>query len=184
MGAKTNLSGLGYVQLGYGQVEPNHMAYQKNGQMWAQLPADADIELLQQGQFAKYDYANKAVNFTGKGEWMMVYNEEKLYDFAREGHKDFALKKEDYQGIYHNIAEVLPTGQKMYPRLVKTEVGDIYTTNCVKAEADSLDVGDTLTPGADGFLAKTTALTGMLWQVAKLTTMPDRQPAVKLIRIQ
>lgn len=184
MSAKTNLSGLNYVELGYGQVELNHMAFQWNNQTWAQLPAAAAITLLQQGQFAKYDYANNEVNFTGKGEWLMVYNEEKLYEYNREGHKDFALIKDNYDARLHNIFEPLPVGKKMYPRLVKTELGDIYTTNCVKADPNSLEVGNTLTPGNDGFLVKTTAPVGMLWQVVKITTMADRQPAVKLMRIQ
>ena len=68
-----------YVEYGYGQVEPNHLSAQRTGQIYAQLPAAADIEILEQGQFAKYDYANGEVNFTGAGEWMLVFNEIKLY---------------------------------------------------------------------------------------------------------
>ena len=78
---------------GYGQVEPNHLSGIVTGQIYAQLPADTTrtvgangtvtwtgIKQLEQGQFAKYDYAAGKVNFTGDGEFMLVYNEEKLYD--------------------------------------------------------------------------------------------------------
>ena len=67
----------GYVEFGYGQVEPNHLSAQKTGQIYAQLPANKDINVLEQGQFVKYDYAANGngigeVNFTGEGEWMLV----------------------------------------------------------------------------------------------------------------
>ena len=84
-----------YVEVGYAQVEPNHLSAQRIGQIYAQLPADAAIEVLEQGQFVKYDYANGLVNFTGEGEWMLVYNETKLY---REHQWDceFAMLKDNY----------------------------------------------------------------------------------------
>ena len=84
-----------YVEVGYGQVEPNHLSAQRNAQIYAQLPADPAIKVLEQGQFVKYDYAAGLVNFTGKGEWMLVYNEIKLY---REGQLDceFAMIKDHY----------------------------------------------------------------------------------------
>ena len=46
-----------YVQYGFGQVEPNHLSAQRTAQVYAQLPAAADIKVLEQGQFVKYDYA-------------------------------------------------------------------------------------------------------------------------------
>ena len=50
-------------------------------------------------------------------------------------------------------------------------------------------VGDTLTPVKNTtsktlVLEKTSATTGMLWQVAKVGTMPDGQPGLKLQRVQ
>ena len=98
-----------YVEVGYGQVEPNHLSAQRNAQIYAQLPADPAIQVLEQGQFVKYDYAAGLVNFTGKGEWMLVYNEIKLY---REGQLDceFAMLKDNYQArVYspldHEVAQ-------------------------------------------------------------------------------
>ena len=109
-----------YVELGYGQVEPNHLSAQRTAQIYAQLPADPSIEILEQGQFVKYDYAAGLVNFEGAGEWMLVYNETKLY---REHQLDceFAMIKGNYQarvyspldGDDHKMAEELygPTRQ-------------------------------------------------------------------------
>lgn len=93
--AKTRLSAATYVERGYGQVEPNHLSAQKNGQVYAQLPAKADINVLENGQFVKYDYANGVVDFTGKGAWMLVYNEVKVYR-PGEGDADFAMIKSNY----------------------------------------------------------------------------------------
>lgn len=93
--AKTKLSQAAFVKRGYGQVEPNHLSAQRTGQIYAQLPAKSDIEVLENGQFVKYDYQNKEVNFTGKGEWLMVFNEVKLYrDY--EQYDDFAMIKSNY----------------------------------------------------------------------------------------
>ena len=95
-----------YVEFGYGQVEPNHLSAQRTGQIYAQLPADPCIDILEQGQFVKYDYAANGndvglVNFTGEGEWMLVYNEIKLYRNHPDGSKqwdcEFVMLKDDYQ---------------------------------------------------------------------------------------
>ena len=102
----------GYVQVGYGQVEPNHLSAQRNGQIYAQLPAHKDIKVLEQGQFVKYDYAAGLVNFTGKGEWMLVYNEIKLY---RENQLDceFAMIKDNYIARVYSPLDY-QKAQKMY----------------------------------------------------------------------
>lgn len=101
-----------FVEVGYGQVEPNHLSAQRTGQIYAQLPADAAIEVLEQGQFVKYDYAAGLVNFTGKGEWMLVYNETKLY---REHQIDceFAMVKGNYQARVYSPLDS-DKAQEMY----------------------------------------------------------------------
>lgn len=239
-----------YVQYGYGQVEPNHLSAQRTAQVYAQLPAAKDINVLEQGQFVKYDYANGVVNFTGAGEWMLVYNEIKLY---REHQMDceFAMVKDNYQariyspfgyGVdangqptadldtawdrqsrYYNgkdsdgnssitvgdktyayddvtaAADMyelhynedpfhiegpykearMPEGTTMVPRVFKTNVGDIFTTNTVNAT--ELKIGDVLTPGANGILEVGEG--NMKWQVVKVYTMPDHQRGVKIMRI-
>ena len=268
-----------YPEVGYGQVEPNHLSAQYTGQIYAQLPADPSIEILENGQFVKYDYAANGngvglVNFTGKGEWMLVYNEIKLY---REGQWDceFAMLRDNYQArvyspldgtvmqemygptrflqgkrekwngtgfdkldgelVYDEVnkkwikadeqhpapdysfankvydyyelddinnpaitdevskrlfmkikdykEKMMPAGTTMVPRVFKTNIGDIYTTNMINATTEELTVGKTLTPGEKGILEITEAADGMLWQVVKVYTMPDHQRGVKLMRI-
>ena len=234
----------GYVDYGYGQVEPNHLSAQRTGQIYGQLPANKNIKILENGQFVKYDYAaanGGEVNFTGKGEWMLVYNEIKLY---REHQVDaeFAMLKDNYEarvyspydwekpeedkqtryyngvdnngdssielgGKTYNYDDVtagpdyyeihynedpfhilgkhyerkMPEGTKMVPRVFKTNVGDIFTTNMI-AES-TLALGDELSPrAADGILSKS-GDGSMKWKVVRLYTMPDGQKGVKLMRI-
>lgn len=256
-----------YVEYGYGQVEPNHLSAQRTAQVYAQLPAAKDINVLEQGQFVKYDYANGVVNFKGAGEWMLVYNEIKLY---REHQMDceFAMVKDNYQariyspygtglnkngepttdgdtawdrqsryynGVDHNdndhvkewgdakltnenykfddvtaapdMYELhynedpfhiegpyrearMPEGTTMVPRVFKTNIGDIFTTNTVNAE--SLAVGQMLYVGENGILTTVKAEAiedkfagsgDMIWQVVKVYTMPDHQKGVKIMRI-
>ena len=102
-----------YVEVGYGQVEPNHLSAQRTAQIYAQLPADKDINILEQGQFVKYDYANGLVNFTGAGEWMLVYNETKLY---REHQLDceFAMVKGNYQARVYSPLDGDKAAEEMY----------------------------------------------------------------------
>lgn len=159
-------------RIGYGQVEPNHLSAQRNGQIYAQLPAKKEITLLENGQFAKYDLEAGEVNFDGAGEFMLVLNEVKLYDTNRETYKDFAMKAENY------------LNGEMVPRLFKTNIGDIFTTNCFKGEVE-LSVGDKLTPGTDGYLAVTeNEDAAMIWKVVKEYTLADGQNAVKVQRIK
>lgn len=293
-----------YVDFGFGQVEPNHLSAQRTGQIYTQLPAAPAITMLEQGQFVKYDYAANEngigeVNFTGKGEWMLVFNEIKLYKNHLDGSKqwdcEFVMHKDDYQArIYSpydyenaeieykdwhrlngtdeagntemtvntyvsldiegktvtingeryavteaagtkkftyegqdyeldengqskkqvpvkyafddvtaDVADIyemnwtndpwkrlgiyrerkMPKGTTMVPRVFKTNVGDIMTTNTI-GETE-VAVGDVLTPRAkDGILAKEGAdSAAMQWQVVKVYTMPDNQKGVKVMRI-
>lgn len=188
-------------RIGFGQVEGNHLSAQRTGQIYAQLPAKSNINLLENGQFAKYNYADGVVDFEGEGEWMLVLNEVKLYDAPwRESYKDFAMIKDNYTPGSDSITHdgLGPFKGQMTPRLFKTNIGDIFTTNCLekantsgKAEVTLTDlvVGDVVAPNkTTGYLTKgdsgaTTDDTVMKWQVVKLTTMPDGQAAVKLMRI-
>ena len=218
--AISNLSGAKFVKRGYGQVEPNHLSAQRTGQIYAQLPAKKDIELLQNGQFVKYDYANGQVNFTGKGEWMMVFNEVKLYR-DREQYEDFAMKADAYNArVYspigqensnmttvmnyegeatregsnvpyatsvgaYNYPELMGADVNgMVPRVVKVNVGDIWTSNLIDEE--TLQAGDELSPNEKGILNKASAAAegaDYKVQVVKVYTLADGQPAAKLMRI-
>ena len=121
-------------RIGFGQVEPNHLSAQRTSQIYAQLPAKSDIEILENGQFVKYNYADGVVDFEGEGEWMMVFNEVKLYDDRwRESYKDFAMIRSNYTPGSDDITHdgLGPFKGQMTPRVIKTNVGDIYTTNCI-----------------------------------------------------
>lgn len=221
--AKVRLGNATFVERGYGQVEPNHLSAQRTGQIYAQLPVAEDINLLENGQFVKYDYPNEVVNFSGKGEWMLVFNEVKVY---RDGQSDcdFAMIRDnyvariyspkdgtkmeqitdarDYSAVvtpadpyeidstdnpfreFYDYAgpKKMPESTKMVPRVFKTNVGDIYTTNCLMADADPA-LGDTFMVGDDGYL-KAGESDEMTWEVVKLYDLGDRQKAVKLMRIK
>lgn len=229
--AKEFLKGLSqaaYVEYGYAQVEPNHLSAQRTGQIYAQLPAASDIDVLENGQFVKYDYEKGLVNFEGKGEWMLVFNEIKLYrddqddcEFAMKKGNYFArvyspstgdlaeLKDEEGNYIYardyrdivapadpysldavadpfriytQNEVKLMPEGTTMVPRVLKTNVGDIFTTNCIAVTEPT--VGMTLAPGADDGILAQASEGDMLWQVVKVYTMPDYQKGVKVMRIK
>ena len=171
-------------RVGFGQVEPNHLSAQRNGQIYASLPCNKDIKVLENGQFVKYDYATNGgeVNFTGAGEWMLVMNEVKLYDDAwRESYKDFALQADNFNGGV------------MAPRVFKTMPGDIYTTNCLEGAntsgkatftgTEEIEVGTELKINAAGFLS-TSGDSDIVFQVVKVYTMPDGQQGVKVMRIK
>lgn len=235
-----------FTRVGYGQVEPNQLSAPKTGQIYASLPLDEEVNILQNGEFMYYDYANGTVNcgkdgtsgtIATKGEPMLVFNEIKLYEpFWRRSYKDFAMIRvnaidnsvnppqtvpgENYvtsdlavngpiTGTYGDGAttpSVVPTatqpptsGHTEYPyrmdgfapRLFKTNIGDIYTTNMVKTGV-AYAVGDLLTPVANATsktmvledAGATPAAGAMLWQVVKVYTMPDGQPGLKLQRVQ
>lgn len=169
-------------RIGFGQVEPNHLSAQRTGQIYAQLIADKDLGVIENGMFLKYDYQNRqaVADASVAGEWLLVYNEEKLYDPRKQNHKDFAMVKKDY------------VDGEMVPRLFKTNVGDIFTTNTLEANtSDSAETtgvtvaeGDLLEVGATGYLVKNNSATGMAFKVVAITTMPDMQAAVKLQRVQ
>ena len=215
-------------RIGFGQVEPNHLSAQRTAQIYAQLPAKDDIDILENGQFVKYDYKNHQVNFTGKGEWMLVFNEIKLYDERKQNYKDFALQRKNFTtdkysftiqnvknipgvtpavGSNNTVSNVLVEHDglsfpgQMVPRVFKTNIGDIMTTNTINVASKSdtyntavenaegledLQVGDVLIVGATGYLKKATGSeedTEMQWVIAEITTMPDGQKAVKIQRI-
>ena len=162
------------TKIGYGQVEPNHLSAQRTGQIYAQLPAVGTITELQNGTFVKYNYADGVVDFVGEGEWMLVYNEVKLYDKARQTYKDFRLETAN------------AVAGKIYPRVFKTNVGDIFTTNLVDTTvANTLTVGTLFTVGATGILTEDATLVDgqMVWQLVKKYTLPDGQVAGKFMRL-
>lgn len=227
---------MAFTRIGYGQVEPNQLSAQKTGQIYASLPLDTAVDVLQNGEFMYYDYQTgkvSATDSTGVAEPMLVFNEIKLYEpFWRTSYKDFAMirvnhtdpttgtvtKGENY--VTSNLATqgygdgadnvgIVPsttnppsaantTGHTEYPyhmdgfapRLFKTNIGDIMTTNMVKTGSSvTYAVGDKLVPVKNTTTntlqleADNSATTGMIWVVVKVYTMPDGQDGLKLQRV-
>ena len=212
---------MAFTRVGYGQVEPNQLSAQKTGQIYASLPLDDKVKVLQNGEFMYYDYASGKVtadpkNAKAPGEPMLVFNEIKLYEpFWRTSYKDFAmirvgdnyvtskLATEKYgSGSSNTGATITPAhteyGYRMNgiaPRLFKTNIGDIYTTNMVDLGNNDKEyaVGDFLAPKKNAE-SNTLVLTkvesaavdteAMLWVVAQVYTMPDGQDGLKIQRVR
>ena len=204
---------MSFLREGYGQVEPNQLSAQKTGQIYASLPLDKKVNTLQNGEFMYYDYATGMVtagNENTVGEPMLVFNEIKLYEpFWQTSYKDFAMIRvgDNYvtsrraTAAYGDGAETvgatIEPGHTEYgyrmdgiaPRLLKTNIGDVYTTNMVETGEDvTYAQGDTLTLKKTDRntleLSKTGDITTIKFQVAKVYTMPDGQPGLKIQRVQ
>ena len=209
---------MAFTRNGYGQVEPNQLSAQKTGQIYASLPLASDVDILQNGEFMYYDYKSGTVTADGKGEPMLVFNEVKLYEpFWQTSYKDFAMIRVGDNYVTSRLATagygdgaetkgVTPNpghsdwqaGYRMdgiAPRLFKTNVGDIFTTNMVETGASiTYSQGDTLklkkvSKAADKtgntlVLSKTGNIDALEFVVAKVYTMPDGQPGLKLQRIK
>ena len=210
---------MAFKRIGYGQVEPNQLSGIKTGQIFASLPLDKEVKVLQNGEFMYYDYANGSVNATAEAnaapEPYLVYQEIKIYEDWLS-YKDFAmirvgdnyvtnnpaigrLTSANTDGtVYGDGAETegasidhsdYQAGYRMdgiAPRLVKTNVGDVYTTNMVDEEG-TYEVGTVLTLKKTDrntlVLSPSGDITSVKFIVVKDYTMPDGQRGLKLQRI-
>lgn len=207
---------MAFKRNGYGQVEPNQLSAQKTGQIYASLPLASDVDILQNGEFMYYDYKSGTVTANGKGEPMLVFNEVKLYEpFWQTSYKDFAMIRVGDNYVTSRLATAgygdgaetkggasahsdWQAGYRMdgiAPRLFKTNVGDIFTTNMVETGDEiTYSQGDTLKlkkvakaadkTGNTLVLSKTGDIDALEFVVAKVYTMPDGQPGLKLQRIK
>ena len=209
---------MAFTRNGYGQVEPNQLSAQKTGQIYASLPLASDVDILQNGEFMYYDYKSGTVTANGVGEPMLVFNEVKLYEpFWQTSYKDFAMIRVGDNYVTSRLATagygdgaetkgVAPNpghsdwqaGYRMdgiAPRLFKTNVGDIFTTNMVETGSSiTYSQGDKLKlkkvnkaadkTGNTLVLSKTGDIDALEFVVAKVYTMPDGQPGLKLQRIK
>lgn len=243
-----------FTRIGFGQVEPNQLSAIKTGQIYASLPLDPTVDVLENGQFMYYNYARNMVTADGTTsdkdgaatmvEPYLVYNEIKIYEDWLS-YKDFAMirvgdnyvtnkamigrltsvntdgtiygggslttgasvgtpaKPDDititpaYTGATVGHTEYPYRMDGIAPRLLKTNIGDIFTTNTLKAQATEYEEGDIVTPkplqypiGAQ--TPKYTVLefdkaaandTTMLFVIVKKYTMPDGQRGYKVQRI-
>ena len=210
---------MAFKRIGYGQVEPNQLSGIKTGQIFASLPLDKEVKVLQNGEFMYYDYAKGSVNATAEAEAApepyLVYQEIKIYEDWLS-YKDFAmirvgdnyvtnnpaigrLTSANADGtVYGDGAETegasidhsdYQAGYRMdgiAPRLVKTNIGDLYTTNMVDEEG-TYTVGTVLTLKKTDrntlVLSPNGDITSVKFIVVKDYTMPDGQRGLKLQRI-
>ena len=209
-----------FKRVGFGQVEPNQLSAQKTGQIYASLPLDSTVQTLQNGEFMYYSYADGKVTAepTVAGqEPMLVFNEVKMYEPQYQtSYKNFAMIRvgdnyvtsdlslarcsEEMQGIAATVDHV--DNYRMdgiAPRLFKTNVGDVFTTNMVKTGVE-YQVGNILKlsvitnnyTDSQGVakayktlvLDKNGTIDTIQFVVAKVYTMPDGQPGLKLQRIK
>ena len=205
---------MAFERIGYGQAEPNQLSAQKTGQIYASLPLDANVSVLQNGEFMYYDYATGKVTAgdgNTVGEPMLVFNEIKLYEpFWQTSYKDFAMIRVGDNYVTSRLATaaygensdkqqaatINPAhteyGYRMdgiAPRLMKTNIGDIYTTNMVKTGTDvTYAAGDVLklkkTDRNTLELDKDGDIDTVQFVVAKVYTMPDGQAGLKLQRVK
>ena len=207
---------MAFTRNGYGQVEPNQLSAQKTGQIYASLPLASDVDILQNGEFMYYDYKSGTVTANGVGEPMLVFNEVKLYEpFWQTSYKDFAMIRVGDNYVTSRLATAgygdgaetkgvasahsdWQAGYRMNgiaPRLFKTNVGDIFTTNMVETGSSiTYSQGDKLKlkkvnkaadkTGNTLVLSKTGDIDALEFVVAKVYTMPDGQQGLKLQRIK
>ena len=207
---------MAFTRNGYGQVEPNQLSAQKTGQIYASLPLASDVDILQNGEFMYYDYKSGTVTANGVGEPMLVFNEVKLYEpFWQTSYKDFAMIRVGDNYVTSRLATAgygdgaetegvasahsdWQAGYRMdgiAPRLFKTNVGDIFTTNMVETGDEiTYSQGDILKlkkvakaadkTGNTLVLSKTGNIDALEFVVAKVYTMPDGQPGLKLQRVK
>lgn len=176
-----------YVKRGYGQLEPNRLTGITFGDIEAQAPAYEDaaaatpISELENGQFLCVIPDTSETSPLGRiavlpgaapatARPALVFSEKKLYD-ERMGYCDYVDRAAD------------KVDGTLYPRLIGVFPDMcVWTTNTINEDPDSLEVGDVLYIGDDGYLAKTAGKnTVYQFEVVRKYTMPDGQPAVKVM---
>jgi len=119
---------MSFIRKGYGQVEPNQLSAQKTGQIYASLPLDTAVNVLQNGEFMYYDQAAGKVSAddsTGVAEPMLVFNEIKLYEpFWRTSYKDFAMIRVNGYDYSTTPPTVVPGENYVTSKLATAGYGD------------------------------------------------------------
>lgn len=181
-----------FVEKGYGQVEPNRLTAMVDANFESQAPAynapEATFEdlvpipELENGMFLCLVADVSETSPMGRiavlpgaapatARPYMVFSERKQYD-EREGYSDFVDRAVD------------KVDGTLYPRLLgMNEDSDVFTTNTISASSGTVfNVGDFLYVGDDGYLAATQGTnTCVMFEVVKVYTLPNGQPAVKLM---
>lgn len=171
-------------KVGYGQLEPNRLNAQYTKEIFAQLPAESKLAVIENGMALVYDQVAqevKAPTALGKGLVGLVNNEIILEDERYQMDCDYAMiakAETPYQ-----------VAMKAYPRIYGLSVGDTFTTNTVKID-DTYKDGSTTVPAGtkfvadvDGYWTQTAdvASAQVVAECVKDYTMPDGQRGLKLV---
>lgn len=173
---------------GYGQIELNQCAFQKDARIEAQCKPGAAFSTslpLENGMLVAVDKVAGTIDLADVTEVRpigIVYTAEKIYDSYTPGLKNYKMTDDD----------------GFYPRVGYLSVGDKFTTNCIAADTATYaseanlnaalaaiattPMYGTYTTNLGAIAISTVAPTaGPVLSVVKKTTMPDGQPAVKFI---
>lgn len=162
---------------GYGQLELNQVAFRRDGRVEAQMPYDVSAEgtKYENGMVVILD---KKAGVVKKGAikegdlYGIIYTSEELYDNRKPGLKNFGVEVIDGEAKG-------PEGYDVLPRIGFLDVGDRFTTNTV-VEAEYAK-GDVVSVAATNEWTKAEATAGPEGVVAEVYTMPDGQPAIKIV---
>lgn len=167
-------------KIGYGQIEPNRLTAQKTKEIYAQLPAEAALNIIENGMALIYDEVAKQVKkptTIGAGRVCLVMNEIILEDERSQEESDYAQ--------FNREETKYQVAIKAYPRLYGLHVGDTFTTNTVKVD-DTYKVtkvpdGTMFCVDVDGYWTQTADKNSqVLASVVKDYTLDDGQRALKL----
>ena len=170
-----------FVKYDYVNKEVNFTGKGEWMMVFNEVKTYRDRETYEDFAMIKQNYNARVYSPVGQSssdlEHVMDYSKAAFREGSSEGFT-WDIPKLSYP---QNMAD----GTTMVPRVIKTNVGDIYTTNGV--DETSLQEGDELAPNEKGFLNKASAASAgagdMKWIVVKVYTLADNQPAVKLQRI-
>ena len=168
-------------KIGYGQVELNKVSAQTTKEIIANMPAADTIEQVEMGMFLVPDYKTGTFKLPTKAGMAgyLICNEIKNYD-VRMSRKDFVLTKTS--GSAHVV------GQPIYPRGFKMHAGDIIHTNLIDGLEAGTEAGTEFAINTKGILENVATLNAggdlmasVVFQLEKVSTMPDGQMAAKLV---
>ena len=162
---------------GYGQLELNQVAFRRDGRVEAQMPYDVSVNgtKYENGMVVILDKKAGVVKKGAIAEgdlYGIIYTSEELYDSRKPGLKNFGVEVIDGEAKG-------PEGYDVLPRIGFLAVGDRFTTNTV-VEAEYAK-GDVVSVAATNEWTKAEATAGPEGVVAEVYTMPDGQPAIKLV---
>lgn len=170
------------TKIGYGQVEFNKVTSQGTKDIISQMPVANSITNVQMGSFLVPDYTKGVMKRpAAQGDAAYIVNNEIKNYKEGTSRKDFRLEYTNGTAHY--------TAQQIYPRCYKMSVGDVIHTNLIDGFSNASNAGDTFVIDTAGYLvadknSTNIAAAKMVFEVAKVSSMPDGQTAAKLVCVK